>query len=286
MTTSTKIFLAIFAALVVVLVVYYSRVSEGDGTDAALDASVRNPDSVAIETHGSTRDASRDQSRDLAGDRQQNDDVIPLDWSDERRNASRSGRRGTSSGRSPLGGLIAPPPTIEDTNRGPTRTVLNKPINVVGVDEPRSSGVRPLTDDPSRPISTPPPSPKFREYVVDDGDTMTDIALSMLGSAQRWSEIAQANPLVDPNRLRVGQKLRIPIDPDAPKETAPKPQPKPDSPDVGPVTYFVQSGDTLSRIADVMLGDRARWRDIFEANRDVLNDPDDLQVGMSLQMPR
>lgn len=51
----------------------------------------------------------------------------------------------------------------------------------------------------------------------------------------------------------------------------------------GGETYTVKSGDTLSEI-----GQRygVAWRDIFEANRDKLNDPDKIQPGQTLRIPR
>ena len=51
----------------------------------------------------------------------------------------------------------------------------------------------------------------------------------------------------------------------------------------GGETYTVQRGDTLSEIGQ-RLG--VAWRDIFEANRDQLNDPDKIQPGQNLRIPR
>ncbi len=47
-------------------------------------------------------------------------------------------------------------------------------------------------------------------YVVRAGDTLSRIAARELGSADRWRQIAAANPNVDPNRLLVGARLRLP----------------------------------------------------------------------------
>lgn len=52
-----------------------------------------------------------------------------------------------------------------------------------------------------------------------------------------------------------------------------------------PDRYTVQSGDTLSAISRKVYGDPARWRDIFEANRDVLSSPNALRVGQELDIP-
>jgi nucleoid-associated protein YgaU len=50
-------------------------------------------------------------------------------------------------------------------------------------------------------------------------------------------------------------------------------------------TYTVQAGDTLSGIAKNMLGDASKYSRIFEANRDVLSDPDKIKPGQVLKIP-
>ncbi|KRG78407.1 hypothetical protein ABB30_03575 [Stenotrophomonas ginsengisoli] len=50
-------------------------------------------------------------------------------------------------------------------------------------------------------------------------------------------------------------------------------------------THTVAKGDTLSAIAKQYLGKANDWPKIFEANRDVLKDPDKIQVGQVLKIP-
>jgi nucleoid-associated protein YgaU len=50
-------------------------------------------------------------------------------------------------------------------------------------------------------------------------------------------------------------------------------------------TYTVQAGDTLSGIAKQHLGDASKYTKIFEANRDVLSDPDKIKPGQVLKIP-
>lgn len=64
--------------------------------------------------------------------------------------------------------------------------------------------------------------------------------------------------------------------------TAPAPRPVPPP----PATYQVKPGDSLWAIAKRALGDGSRWREIYEANRDVIGpDPNVIQVGMTLRIP-
>jgi nucleoid-associated protein YgaU len=50
-------------------------------------------------------------------------------------------------------------------------------------------------------------------------------------------------------------------------------------------TYTVVAGDTLSHIAKRMYGKASRWPQIFEANRDQLDDPDRIRPGQVLTIP-
>ena len=56
--------------------------------------------------------------------------------------------------------------------------------------------------------------------------------------------------------------------------------------DLSPGRYVVQRGDTLEKIAQRLLGNRAAARRIFEANRDVLRSEDDVREGLSLRVPK
>ncbi|HUA88714.1 MAG TPA: LysM peptidoglycan-binding domain-containing protein [Steroidobacteraceae bacterium] len=50
-------------------------------------------------------------------------------------------------------------------------------------------------------------------------------------------------------------------------------------------TYVVQSGDTLSKIAQKFYGDPALYHQIFQANQDVLKDPNKIFPGQKLKIP-
>jgi nucleoid-associated protein YgaU len=66
--------------------------------------------------------------------------------------------------------------------------------------------------------------------------------------------------------------------------TAPSPTGSP----AGPVTsrmYVVQAGDSLSKISKKFYGNVNSWKRIFEANKDVIKNPDLIQPGWKLQIP-
>ena len=49
--------------------------------------------------------------------------------------------------------------------------------------------------------------------------------------------------------------------------------------------HVVQQGETLSKIATHYYGDSNLYPKIFEANRDILKDPDVIRVGQKLRIP-
>ncbi|MFG0286064.1 MAG: permease prefix domain 1-containing protein [Phycisphaerales bacterium JB039] len=53
-------------------------------------------------------------------------------------------------------------------------------------------------------------APSADLYIVREGDSLASIAREALGSADRWSEILECNPGVDPRQLEPGQALRLP----------------------------------------------------------------------------
>lgn len=65
---------------------------------------------------------------------------------------------------------------------------------------------------PAAPGTSPtaPAAPSGRTYTVRSGDTLSKIAARELGSAARYREIASLNGIRDPNRINVGQVLRLP----------------------------------------------------------------------------
>jgi LysM repeat protein len=50
-------------------------------------------------------------------------------------------------------------------------------------------------------------------------------------------------------------------------------------------TYTVKAGDSLSRISKDVYGNANQYMKIFEANRDVLSDPNKISPGQTLKIP-
>jgi len=57
-------------------------------------------------------------------------------------------------------------------------------------------------------------------------------------------------------------------------------------PQTGQVEYYtIQPGDNLSSIAKKFLGNASAYPKIFEANREVIKDPDKIYVGQKIRIP-
>ena len=67
--------------------------------------------------------------------------------------------------------------------------------------------------------------------------------------------------------------------------TAPAVAPQPTTTFSSGKTYVVVKGDSLSKIAKREYGDASRWRMIYEANKDVITDPDLIYPGQELKVP-
>ena len=52
-----------------------------------------------------------------------------------------------------------------------------------------------------------------------------------------------------------------------------------------PRFHTVESGDSLWKVAEATLGDGNRYKEIFEANRPMLSDPDKIYPGQVLRIP-
>lgn len=53
----------------------------------------------------------------------------------------------------------------------------------------------------------------------------------------------------------------------------------------GEQSYTIGKGDTLSKIAKEHYGSANAWKQIFEANRDVIEDPDRIFPGQVIKLP-
>ncbi len=54
---------------------------------------------------------------------------------------------------------------------------------------------------------------------------------------------------------------------------------------IAPEYYEIKKGDSLSAIAKQRYGDATKWRIIYEANKDVIKNPDMIHPGQKIKIP-
>ncbi len=133
-----------------------------------------------------------------------------------------------------------------------------------------------------------------RTYVVRKGDTAYGISVAEYGNGAMWQRILDANGIKDAQTIRAGMTLKLP------DVAGGRPAPALALDDragsgrgagvpVGGAgareEYKVREGDTLSTIAERVLGSRGRWQELFDMNRDKLKSPDRVAPGTMLKVP-
>ena len=164
------------------------------------------------------------------------------------------------------------------------------PFGVVTMGRPPQSAIGTGIE---REIEGPPAPgpPRYVDYTVKPDDTMWTIAQQWLGDADRWVAIARANAAINPHRLRVGQRLRLPpVRGSVPAALPPRERTDPTTArraaDRRATLHTVRSGDTLTGIAERYYRQADNWRLIYEHNRATIGrNPNRLKVGTRLQIP-
>ncbi len=86
--------------------------------------------------------------------------------------------------------------------------------------------------------------------------------------------------------LEVDLPKQAPAAATAEAEAAPEtPEAAPSAPQTESRFYTIQKGDTLWKIAAEAYGNGARYTEIFEANREVILDPDKIYPGQKIRIP-
>ena len=144
-------------------------------------------------------------------------------------------------------------------------------------DEPITNGRMLETAQAPAPVAPPPPrAPSRSVHVIESGETLQDISQAHFGTTRRWQEIARLNGISNPDRVRVGQKLRIPGEETTRALARPASEKRVSS-------HTVSAGETLIAIARRQLGSSDRWEDIARLND--INDPGSIRVGQVLVIP-
>jgi len=119
---------------------------------------------------------------------------------------------------------------------------------------------------------------KIKENIESNNPGVTGLTVSLddevcsLGGACESAEAKEKTVLMAGNMKGVGS-----VNGDA--LAAPEPVAEPEY-------YVIKSGDTLWAIASKFLGNGSKYPEIFEANREVIEDPDKIFVGQKIRIPK
>ncbi len=153
-----------------------------------------------------------------------------------------------------------------------------------------------------------------KPYAIRAGDTFSSIASAVYGAEKHWIEIAEANPQVNPSKLKLGQIITLPqlptdlpkldakaadtkaVDPKAADAIKPPAAKALDATKTGdprslpvkaPEVKFheVKAGENLATISRKHFNTGEHWRHIYVTNREIIgSDPGRLHVGMKLKI--
>ena len=194
-------------------------------------------------------------------------------------------------------GATAPPPQAFGEPSAPAATgtapAAKGPETSAGASAaapatPVTPGATPAVTVPAKTLTEVAPPPSIgREYAIKSGDTLEGIARAELGDGQRWKQIVDMNPGLDPKSLKIGRKIMLPVG-GAPASPAAKSAPAEGAAAPAGNSYTVQKGDTLFGIARKVYGSAsdADIKRIVDANSGTLKSKDTpLKPGMKLAVP-
>lgn len=171
-----------------------------------------------------------------------------------------------------------PPPPLD----APLADTEAKPMvseNPSLAQEPAPSSFEASTSPPPAPAEEPSLASagsgsvvgEVTRYRVKRGDTLMKIAFENYGDLYRWKEILDGNQSVlkDPNQIEPGTFLMLS--------------------GAGMVTierngekYLIKSGDTLGLISNEVYGTQAKWKKLWENNRQLIKNPNRIYAGFNL----
>lgn len=110
------------------------------------------------------------------------------------------------------------------------------------------------------------------DYTVQSGDTLMRIAFEIYGDIYKWKAIYEANrdKISDPNSIPKGLVLKIE---------------KPAIPvviDRNGKKYMIKKGDTLGKISDTLYGTPSKWKELWEHNKQLIQNPNRIFAGFYL----
>ncbi len=116
-----------------------------------------------------------------------------------------------------LAGLAASMAIVGCQNKSGSNSTAETTDQPLYTSNPAPAPAYEPTPMPATPVSASPVSSSGSavsmgsgNYTVKKGDTLYGIARAKYGDGKQWKRIAEANPGLDPNKIKVGQTIVIP----------------------------------------------------------------------------
>jgi nucleoid-associated protein YgaU len=110
--------------------------------------------------------------------------------------------------------------------------------------------------------------------------------VTLKGQSHRWEAVEKA--ILMAGNVRGVEKVVSEIQVTEPTDSAPKAlSPAEETATAPEVDYYtIVPGDTLSALAKRFYGDASQYARLFEANREVIKDPDKIFIGQKIRIPK
>jgi nucleoid-associated protein YgaU len=128
----------------------------------------------------------------------------------------------------------------------------------------------------ARVAQAPVLSGNEKVYVVQPGDTLGSISATLYGSSREWKSLADMNGLDSKGRIFPGDAIKY-----SSNESTAAFESRFDGLTKASVT--VEKGDTLSSIANRLMGQASFWKLLWRWNETAVTDPNRIAVGQTLQ---
>jgi len=247
--------------------------TSNDGSDEQVTY-VHDTETGAASDSSGTVDSSTDTGGSNAGN-----EALPSSTSE-----------GPDKGGTPDGSVTARTAGVTGTSTGDTtgtstsETPETSTTSDTGTTSRRSTGLSDSTDASSWP----------RTHEVKPGENLWEISKQYYGKGHYWKSILRANSdkLPSERALQKEMTLSIPAPPNGASSssstatTASSGDGPPASAGPNASWYKLKKGENLWKVAKTKLGDGTKYKEILDANRDRIEDPDNIKPGTWLKIPQ